>query len=69
MKTSQFKITSYYKIEDKKIFFGHYWLQGKPSLYKENICCLDYSVAKEGKPVDYRFDGVNSLDNRKFVFV
>jgi predicted MPP superfamily phosphohydrolase len=66
---SQFKTTDYYKSEDKKAFFGHYWLQGEPSLYKENICCLDYSVAKEGKLVAYRFDGENILDNSKFVFV
>jgi len=57
VKASELKSNNYYQREDKKIFFGHYWLDGEPSLYRENICCLDYSVAKRGKLVAYRFDG------------
>ena len=29
--------TNFYSVEDKKVFFGHYWLKGEPSLYKQNI--------------------------------
>jgi hypothetical protein len=66
---SELKSNDYYQPEDKKVFFGHYWLQGEPSLYKENICCLDYSVAKKGKLVAYRLDGENNLDKICFTYV
>jgi Calcineurin-like phosphoesterase len=61
--------TNYYPTTDKKVFFGHYWLKGEPLIYKQNIACLDYSVAKNGKLVAYRLDEENNLDNSKFVFV
>ena len=63
------KSNDYYQSKDKKVFFGHYWLKGEPSLYKENICCLDYSVAKGGKLVAYRLDGENKLENSCFTYV
>ena len=66
---TELKSLDYYPNDDKKVFFGHYWLKGEPSLYKENICCLDYSVAKNGKLVAYRLDEENRLDNAKFVYV
>lgn len=66
---AEWKSNAYYQNIDKKVFFGHYWLKGEPSLYKENICCLDYSVAKGGKLVAYRFNGENKLDNSCFVYV
>lgn len=59
----------YYVEDDKPVFFGHYWLKGKPSLYRQNICCLDYSVAKNGFLVAYRFDGEKVLTNDKLVYV
>lgn len=54
---------------NKNLFFGHYWLRGQPSLYKENICCLDYSVARKGKLVAYRLNDESKLVNNNFVFV
>ena len=63
------KSSDYYLPDDKKVFFGHYWLKGEPSLYKQNICCLDYSVAKNGKLVAYRLDSEEILEANKFVFV
>ena len=60
---------NFYGDNEKKVFFGHYWLKGEPSLYKKNICCLDYSVAKEGKLVAYRHNGEGVLDEKNFVFV
>jgi hypothetical protein len=66
---SELKSNDYYQPKDKKVFFGHYWLQGEPSLCKENICCLDYSVAKEGKLVAYRLDGENDLNKIYFTYV
>ena len=61
--------TDFYDIERKSVFFGHYWLKGEPVLYEANICCLDYSVAKEGYLVAYRFDGGDKLDKDNLVYV
>jgi len=66
---SDLKSTDYYQRQEKNVFFGHYWLKGEPSLYKENICCLDYSVAKGGKLVAYRHGGANKLDKENLVYV
>jgi hypothetical protein len=66
---SELPSTDYYKDKDKSVFFGHYWLQGEPSLYKENVCCLDYSVAKDGKLVAYRLDEENILDSKKLIYI
>lgn len=63
------KNTEYYSGNDKPVFFGHYWLKGSPMLYRNNICCLDYSVAKKGHLVAYRFDGETVLDENKFIYV
>jgi hypothetical protein len=61
--------TNYYSGNEKPVFFGHYWLTGEPELLKANICCLDYSVAKKGHLVAYRFDGEKELSKDKFTFV
>jgi hypothetical protein len=66
---SDLQLSDYYRPEDKKVFFGHYWLEGEPSLYRDNICCLDYSIANKGKLVAYRFDNEDILDNSKLVYV
>lgn len=66
---SKLKSNDYYQSKDKKIFFGHYWLNGEPYLYRENICCLDYSVAKGGKLVAYRLNGENKLNKSCFIYV
>ena len=69
IESSILQSNDYYQSNDKKVFFGHYWLKGEPSLYKENICCLDYSVAKNGKLVAYRLDNDNKLDEKNFIYV
>lgn len=66
---SEIKPFDFYHDNDKKVFFGHYWLKGEPSLYRGNICCLDYSVAKRGKLVAYRLNGEAVLDSKNFVYV
>jgi len=60
--------TDFYNCNDKIVFFGHYWLQGDPKIQSSNICCLDYSVAKKGKLVAYRYDGEDSLNNGKLIW-
>ncbi len=37
----------------KPVFFGHYWLTGKPVLQARNALCLDYSAGKDGPLVSY----------------
>ena len=58
----------YYNENDKKVFFGHYWLKGTPSINKSNVCCIDYSVAKEGKLVAYRFNNESKLENKNLIY-
>lgn len=66
---SELKSLDFYRDNDKKVFFGHYWLKGEPTLYKENICCLDFSIAKGGKLVAYRLNGEEYLDSRNLIYV
>ncbi len=66
---SSLKSSDYYEEDEKPVFFGHYWLKGQPSLYRENICCLDYSVAKGGHLLAYSFDGELKLEEDKFTYV
>jgi hypothetical protein len=38
-------------------------------IQESNICCLDFSIAKEGYLACYRFTGEQSLNSDKIVFV
>jgi len=51
------------------LFVGHYWLTGIPSPLATNVACTDYSVAKNGKLVAYRWDGESTLCGEKFHWV
>ena len=53
------------------VFFGHYWLDpiGEPRVQADNICCLDYSVAKNGSLAAYCWKGEKSLKNDRIVRV
>ena len=53
----------------KPVFVGHYWQTGWPELLSDKIACVDYSVAKGGKLVAYRWDGEPTLDARKLHWV
>lgn len=54
----------------KPLFFGHYWMTGKPHLLTPTIACLDWSVVKEnGCLAAYRFDGEKTLSNDKWFWV
>ena len=59
----------FYDEFQKPVFFGHYWLKGKPMIQESNICCLDFSIAKKGYLACYRFNGEQSLNSDKIVFV
>lgn len=66
---AELKSTEYYQSKYKKVFFGHYWLNGEPALYKDNVCCVDYSVARGGKLVAYRLDGSDLLQRNNLICV
>jgi hypothetical protein len=52
------------------VFFGHYWLRAaRPTRLAPNVACVDYSVAKGGMLVAYRWDGEAELSDEKFVKV
>jgi len=63
------QIIPYPEVDDKPVFIGHYWLRGAPRLQSPLVCCTDYSVAKGGALVAYRWSGEVVLDARNFVFV
>lgn len=52
----------------KPVFLGHYWMNGFPKIQNEYAACLDFSVAKEGKLVAYRFNGEKELTNKNIFF-
>jgi hypothetical protein len=51
------------------VFFGHYWFNGEPRPLTETAACLDYSVARGGKLVCYRWDGEQTLNPAKFTWL
>lgn len=53
----------------KPVFVGHYWLTGTPRLLSDKVACLDYSIAKGGKLVAYRWDGEPVLDPSKLHWI
>jgi len=66
---SKLHSTNYYPRYEKPVFFGHYWYKGFPKLLMRNVCCLDFSVAKDGFLVAYSYDGEKVLLNEKFTLV
>lgn len=59
------------KAPDRPTFIGHYWLNADHGIapLSPMVACVDYSVAKGGPLVAYRFDGEPVLDAGKFVSV
>lgn len=56
---------------NRPTFIGHYWLNPNEALtpLSSKVACVDYSVAKGGPLVAYRFDGEQELSADKFVAV
>lgn len=54
--------------EDKPLFVGHYWLDGNPETLSDRVACVDYSVAKGGKLVAYRWQGESVLTKHNFHY-
>jgi hypothetical protein len=51
------------------VLFGHYWFSGSPRVISSQFACLDWSVAKGGPLVAYRFDGEAELSSEKMAWV
>lgn len=51
------------------VIFGHYWFTGQPTVISAQFVCLDYSVARHGPLVAYRWDGEAKLSSEKLVWV
>ena len=59
-----------YPADAPPVFFGHYWLEDQwPVIQRDNVICLDYSVAKGGSLVAYRWSGEDTLHPENFVVV
>ena len=53
--------------DNKPTFFGHYWMEGKPTLQSNAAVCVDYSAGKGGPLVAYRWDQGAPLAPTHFV--
>jgi Calcineurin-like phosphoesterase len=51
------------------VLFGHYWFTGTPTVISPKFACLDYSVARGGPLVAYRWDGEEELKSEKLAWV
>jgi hypothetical protein len=49
------------------IFIGHYWMQGTPAPQTKYVACVDYSAARKGPLVAYRWQGERELTSEHFV--
>jgi hypothetical protein len=56
-------------IQDRPVFFGHYWMTGTPAPLSRNAACVDYSAGNGGALVAYRWDGETLLDAANFAWV
>lgn len=45
-----------YPVDERPVFFGHYWMSGTPELQSSNALCLDYSAGANGPLVTYSLD-------------
>lgn len=56
-------------IEGAPIFVGHHWFSGHPMIESPKLACLDWSAAKDGPLVAYRWDEESELRNDKLAWV
>ena len=59
-----------YPKEAPPVFFGHYWMEDlSPVIQSSNVACLDYSIAKDGILVGYRWNGEKCISNDNLIYV
>jgi hypothetical protein len=54
--------------DDVPVIVGHYWEQVPGHLWSPKVACVDYSVAKSGPLVAYRWSGETELDVDRYVY-
>ena len=55
-------------IQGSPIFVGHHWFTGHPKIEGPTLACLDWSAARNGPLVGYRWDGEAELSNDKLIW-
>jgi hypothetical protein len=58
-----------YPYSGPPVLFGHYWFTEKPKVISPRFACLDYSAARDGPLVAYRWDGEEELSSEKLAWV
>lgn len=53
---------------DVPVVVGHYWQRVPGHLWSPTTACVDYSVAKDGPLVAYRWSGESTLDVDHYVY-
>ena len=53
--------------DDVPVIVGHYWCQAPLELYSSLVACVDYSVARNGPLVAYRWSGESKLSVEHYV--
>ena len=56
-------------LESTPVLFGHYWMEGEPTITYPTVACLDFSVAKNGFLTAYRWSGERELSPQNLVHV
>jgi hypothetical protein len=51
------------------VLFGHYWRTGRPRIETTKAACVDYSIARHGQLVAYRWNGGTDLRDDNLVAV
>lgn len=54
-------------VEGSPILFGHHWFSGRVKVESHKVACLDWSAAKGGPLVAYRWDGESELSDDRLV--
>ena len=49
------------------VIFGHYWWSAKQGITSDRALCVDFSIAKQGELVAYRWDGEQALSEDKIA--
>jgi hypothetical protein len=57
------------QVTGSPILFGHHWFSGPVKLETPKVACLDWSAAKGGPLVAYRWDGEDELRHQGLVAV
>lgn len=57
------------EVQGAPILFGHHWFSGPLKLETPKVACLDWSAAKGGPLVAYRWDGEVELQHDRLIAV